>query len=558
APEGEAYTQRTYEPPQGEMEEVLANLWQELLGVRVGRHDHFFELGGHSLMAVRLLARIWKVFGVELEMTVLFARPTLEQLAEAVKQARSAGEQVLPPMTPISRQEPMPLSFAQQRLWFLEQLEPGQAIYNVPIGLRLKGKLNEDALEKSLGEVVRRHEVLRTRFVEENGEAVQRVEDWRGMEVNRVDVMGKGAGEREEEVRRLAEEEGVRGFDLERGPLVRAVLVRVGEEEHVLLLTLHHIVSDGWSVGILVREITELYGGYVEGREPRLGEMKIQYGDYAVWQREWLRGEVLEKGLRYWREQLAGMEVLALPADRVRPGVASHRGERVRFELGKELTEELKEICQREGVTMFMTLLAGFQVLLGRWTGQEDIVVGTDVANRNRLETEGLIGFFVNQLVLRTDLRGGPSFREVLRRVREMTLGAYAHQDLPFEKLVQDISAKRDMNRNPFFEIKFVLQDELEVIMPPGLTITPLSDSGASCLAKLDMTLFMEERQGSLSGVIEYRASKFTRSRILDFVEQYQRLLRQVSDAMDMEIHLVAAVSLAESSTLSAFQQALK
>lgn len=253
-----------------------------------------------------------------------------------------------------------------------------------------------------------------------------------------------------------------------------------------------------------------------------------------------------------------GMEVLELPTDRVRPGVASQRGELVRFELGEELSEDLREISRREGVTMFMTLLAAFQVLLGLWTGQEDIVVGTDVANRSRPETQGLIGFFVNQLVLRTDLRGEPSYREVLRRVREMTLGAYAHQDVPFEKLVQDIGANRDINRNPFFEVKFVLQNEMEMIMFPGLTITLLKDSGASHLAKLDMTLFMEDGQRSLGGILEYRTSKFTRGRMLDFVEQYQRLLRQVSDAMDTEIHLLADVSLAEPSILSSFQQALK
>jgi non-ribosomal peptide synthetase component F len=258
----------------------------------------------------------------------------------------------------------------------------------------------------------------------------------------------------------------------------------------------------------------------------------------------------------YWREQLAGVEVLELPTDRARPEVMSQRGELVRFELGEELSKDLKEISRREGVTMFMTLLAGFQVLLGLWTGQEDIVVGTDVANRTRPETQGLIGFFVNQLVLRTDLRGGPSFREVLRRVREMTLGAYAHQDLPFEKLVQDIGANRDVNRNPFFEVKFALQDAMEAIISPGLTITLLSDFGASRSAKLDMTLFMAERQRSLSGILEYRTSKFTRGRMLDFVDQYQRLLRQVSEAMDTEIHLLAAGLLAEPSILSAFQQA--
>jgi hypothetical protein len=447
------------------------------------------------------------------------------------------------------------LSFAQQRLWFLEQMEGVSATYHIPAALRLRGELDGKALKRSLNGIWGRHDGLRSVFVVEEGEPqVELLPVERGMLLREHDL--RGVVHAEERLQQLMEEEANAGFDLAQGPLIRAQLVRMQDEEHVLLLTQHHIVSDGWSVGILVREITELYEAYVKGREPQLGEIKIQYGDYSAWQRKWLTREILEEQLMYWREQLAGVEVLELPTDRARPEVMSQRGELVRFELGEELSKDLKEISRREGVTMFMTLLAGFQVLLGLWTGQEDIVVGTDVANRTRPETQGLIGFFVNQLVLRTDLRGGPSFREVLRRVREMTLGAYAHQDLPFEKLVQDIGANRDVNRNPFFEVKFALQDAMEAIISPGLTITLLSDFGASRSAKLDMTLFMEERQRSLSGILEYRTSKFTRGRMLDFVDQYQRLLRQVSEAMDTEIHLLAAGLLAEPSILSAFQQA--
>jgi amino acid adenylation domain-containing protein len=558
-PEGEAYAQHGYEEPQGEIEEQLARMWQELLGVeRVGRQDRFFELGGHSLLAMRLVARVRQVLGVELPVTTLFARPQLAQLAEAVKEAGREGKpEALEAMVAISRQGAMPLSFAQQRLWFLAQMEGVSVTYHIPVALRLRGELDREALKRSLDAIWARHEGLRSVFVVVEGEPrVELLPAERGMPLLEHDL--RGVVDASERLQRLMAEEANAGFDLAQGPLIRAHLVRMEEEEHVLALTQHHIVSDGWSMGILVREVTELYQAYVEGREPQLAEMKIQYGDYAVWQRKWLRGEILEEQLMYWREQLAGVEMLELTTDRVRPEVVSHRGELVKFELGEELSEDLREISRHEGVTMFMTLLAGFQVLLGLWTGQEDIVVGTDVANRSRPETQGLIGFFVNQLVLRTDLRGGPTFREVLRRVREMTLGAYAHQDVPFEKLVQDIGAYRDIDRNPFFEVKFVLQNEMETIMFPGLTITPLSDSADSRLAKLDMTLFMEERQRSLSGILEYRTSKFTHGRMLDFAEQYQRLLRQASDAMDTEIHLLSAVSLAESSILSSFQQAPK
>jgi amino acid adenylation domain-containing protein len=559
APEGEAYAQHGYEEPQGEIEEQLAEMWQELLGVeRVGRQDHFFELGGHSLLAMRLVARVRQVLGVELGVTTLFAWPRLAQLAEGVREAGAEGKQeLLPAMVPISRQGAIPLSFAQQRLWFLAQMEGVSATYHIPAALRLRGELDGKALKRSLNGIWARHESLRSVFVVEEGEPrVELLPVEAGVPLVEHDL--RGVVHAKERLQQLMEEEANAGFDLVQGPLIRAQLVRMQDEEHVLLLTQHHIVSDGWSVGILVREITESYEAYVKGREPQLAEIKIQYGDYSAWQRKWLTWEIFEEQLMYWREQLAGVEVLELPTGRARPEVMSQRGELVRFELGEELSKDLKEISRREGVTMFMTLLAGFQVLLGLWTGQEDIVVGTDVANRTRPETQGLIGFFVNQLVLRTDLRGGPSFREVLRRVREMTLGAYAHQDLPFEKLVQDIGVNRDVNRNPFFEVKFVLQDAMEAIISPGLTIALLSDFGASRSAKLDMTLFMEERQGSLSGILEYRTSKFTRGRMLDFVEQYQLLLRQVADAMDTEIHLLAAVSLAEPSILASFQQAPK
>ena len=557
APEGEAYGQQGYEEPQGEIEKQLAGMWQELLGIeRVGRQDHFFELGGHSLLAMRLVAHVRQVLGVELPVTTLFARPQLGQLAEAVREAGASGKQeALEAIMPISRMEPMPLSYAQQRLWFLAQMEGVSATYHIPAALRLRGKLDGQALKRSLDAIWARHEGMRSVFVAvEGGPRVELLPVETGLPLIEHDL--RGVVDAEEGLQKLMMEEANAVFDLGQGPLIRGRLIRLQEEEHVLLLTQHHIVSDGWSIGILVREMTELYEAYVERRKPQLGEMKIQYGDYAVWQRKWLRREITEEQLMYWREQLAGAEVLELPTDRVRSEVMSRRGELVRFELGEDLGEALREISRREGVTMFMTLLAGFQVLLGLWTGQEDIVVGTDVANRSRPETQGLIGFFVNQLVLRTDLRGGPNFREVLRRVREMTLGAYAHQDVPFERLVQDIGVNRDISRNPFFEVKFVLHNEMEVITLPGLTITSLSDSGVARSAKLDMTLFMEERQRSLSGILEYRTSKFTRGRMLDFVEQYQLLLRQVSEAMDTKIHLLAAVSLAEPSLLASFQQA--
>ena len=337
-PEGEAYGQQGYEEPQGEIEEQLAGMWQELLGVeRVGRQDHFFEMGGHSLLAMRLVARVRQVLGVELPVTRLFARPQLAQLAEAVREAGAEGKQeALEAIVPISRLEPMPLSYAQQRLWFLGQMEGVSVTYHIPAALRLRGELDREALKRSLDAIWARHEGLRSVFVAVEGEPrVELLPVEMGMPLLEHDL--RGIVDAEERLQKLMVEEANAVFDLAQGPLIRAHLVRMQEEEHVLLLTQHHIVSDGWSIGILVREMTELYEAYVERREPQLAEMKIQYGDYAVWQRKWLRREIMEEQLMYWREQLAGVEVLELPTDRVRPEVMSQRGELVRFELGEDV-----------------------------------------------------------------------------------------------------------------------------------------------------------------------------------------------------------------------------
>src|SRR5215212_3146789 len=364
--------------------------------------------------------------------------------------------------------EAVPLSFTQQRLWFLNQLEPDSTFYNIPIAIRLKGSLDIQSLERALSELVRRHESLRTTFALETEQPVQVIVSEPNFSVAHLTVMAATEAEREAEVTRLIDREVDQPFDLQSGSLFRASLLRVNAEEHVLVLTMHHIVSDGWSAGVLFRELGTLYGAYAAGEESPLQELPVQYADYAVWQRDYLRGEVLNAQVEYWRERLTGAApVLELPADRVRPAVQSYRGAAARFEVSREVSEGLKELAQAEGVTLFMTLLAAFKVLLYRYTGQEDIVVGSPIAGRTRAEVENLIGFFVNTLVLRTDLSGGPTFRELLGRVRETALGAYAHQDVPFEKLVEELQPERDMSHTPLFQVLFVLQnalrDELEL-----------------------------------------------------------------------------------------------
>ncbi|MFL6209204.1 MAG: amino acid adenylation domain-containing protein, partial [Pyrinomonadaceae bacterium] len=427
-------SEHPYVAPRTPVEEVLCALWAEILRVkRVGVEDNFFELGGHSLLATRLAARMREAFRVELPLRTLFERQTIAALAAEIERGLRAGVgQNLPPLARADRTRLLPLSFAQQRLWFLDQLEPNNPLYNIPVVIRLEGQLDADALKQSLSEVVRRHESLRTTFTALSKEPAQIVSAAAELTVVGVDLSALPVVERAAEVQRLSHAEAQEPFDLTTGPLLRATLLRLSAEEHVLLLTMHHIISDGWSMRVLAREVAALYAAFRQGQASPLKELAIQYADYAVWQREWLQGPALEAQLDYWRERLAAAPpVLELPTDRPRPAQPRFAGASVPVNLPARLTEDLKSFSRRAGVTPFMTLLAAWQVLLARYTGQTDIAVGTPVANRQQRELEGLIGFFINTLVLRTDLSGDPTFSELLGRVRETALGAYAHQDLP-------------------------------------------------------------------------------------------------------------------------------
>src|SRR5688572_27833418 len=384
-------------------------------------------------------------------------RERILKLARAASLERGAPK--VSPIVPVERGGRLPLSFAQERLWSSDRLEPGRAVYNMSMVWRLGGALDEAALKRSLSEIVLRHEALRTVFAEADGSPVQVVAPFGAFALPVEDLSGLSEADREAAVRRRAREEAVRPFDLSAGPLFRAALLRLGEEEHVLLLSMHHIVSDGWSVGVLFRELSALYEAYREGGESPLSELPVQYADYAVWQREQLEGEVLDRQLAYWRERLADAPaLLELPTDRPRPAGQTYRGATVPVELSPELLERLQALGRSEGATRYRTLPAAFQVLLSRYSGSADIVVGTSIAGRTRKEVEELIGFFVNTLVLRTDLSGDPSFREVLRRAREVTLGAYAHQEMPFEKLVAELQPERSLSHSPLFQVMFELQ----------------------------------------------------------------------------------------------------
>jgi hypothetical protein len=434
-----------------------------------------------------------------------------------------------------------PLSFAQQRLWFLDQWMPGHSAYNELIAVRLRGQLNIAVLEQSLNEIVRRHEALRTTFTLIDGRPMQVIGAPVPLALLLLEVSGSSTDEQEIMVQQLATREVQQSFDLGRGPLLRVTVLRLGAEEHVVFLTMHHIVADGWSMGVFVRELVALYEAFAAGRSSPLPELPIQYADFACWQRQWLQGKTLEVQLAYWKKQLGNPgPPLLLPADRPRPAVQSFRGARWSFTFPALLSESLRSRSQQEGCTLFMTLLAAFQMLLFVYSGQDDIVVGTDVANRSRVETEGLIGFFVNQLVLRTSLSGNPTFREVLRRVHEVTLAAYAHQDLPFDRLVEALNIPRDLSRTPLFQVKFVLQNPpISAMELPGLTLQLMEFNRGT--AKFDVLFNMWDTNDGLVGALDYNTDLFDTSTIMRMVMHFESILQQVTAQPDVQLDAFVA-----------------
>ncbi len=517
-------------------EELLAAIWSQVLAVeRVGIYDNFFQLGGHSLLATQVVSRIREAFQVEMPLRRLFEEPTVAGLAENIDTVRGEGLQA-PPIVPVPRDGELPLSFAQQRLWFIDQLEPGGSVYNFPAAVRLEGPFNLIALRQSLNTIVKRHEALRTTFAIVDGRPVQVIAPVLTLTLPIVDLRELPEHDRESEVQRLATNEAQQPFDLAEGPLVRATVLRLAENEHVGLLTMHHIVCDGWSTGILIREMAILYDAFCSGTPVSLPELPVQYADFAHWQRRWLEGEVLETELAYWKQQLLGAPpLLELPTDHPRPAVQTFRGAHQSFLLPKSVGEALKTLSRQEGVTLFMTLLAAFKVLLHMYTNQDDLIVGTPTANRNRLETEGLIGFFVNTLVLRTDLSGNPTFRELLHRVREVCLGAYAHQDLPFERLVEELQPARDLSRNPLFQVMFVLQNgSLQAVELPGLSLSPLEVDTRT--THFDLTLHIADTEKGLIGTLAYNTDLFEAVTIDRMLGHLKTLLEGVAHGPERRV----------------------
>jgi arthrofactin-type cyclic lipopeptide synthetase C len=516
-PERSALFEQGFEAPEGELEQALAQIWGELLQVeRVGRRDHFFTLGGHSLLAMRMVSQVRLRLGVELTLAELFANAELAAVAEVLA---GAGRSALPAIVPVPRDQPLPMSFAQQRLWFLAQMEGGNQAYNVPLALGLRGPLDDDALECALLRIVERHETLRSHFVPRDDSA----------EVIIGTTAGAGWFQREDigpdALHGKLRDEAAEPFDLAHGPLLRARLLRLGAEHHVLALTVHHIVADGWSLGVLTRELSALYPALCQGLDDPLPALAIQYGDYAVWQRRWLAGEQLQRQADYWREALDGApSLLKLPADRPRPERQDFAGASLALQLDPRLVAGLRTLAQRHGVTLYMTVLGAWAALLARLSGQGEVVIGCPVAGRSHAELEALAGLFVNTLALRIDTHSVTTTEALLGQVKARVLGAQAHQDLPFEQVVEIVRPARSLGHTPLFQATLNWQaTQGATLQLQGLQLEAVAQ--VAQVAKFDLTLNLGEQGNGVAGSLDYATALFDESTVRRYLGYFETLL---------------------------------
>jgi amino acid adenylation domain-containing protein len=518
-----------YVEPHTALERSIVELWQEVLGIGpIGIDDDFFALGGHSLLATQIVSRLRDAHNVSLPLRELFESPTAAGLAKLIEgERRKIGEDDLSRPTPVVRDGALPLSSGQERLWFLDQLEPGSPLYNNFTAVRISGTIDGDIFEQSLQEIIQRHESLRTSFAESQGQAVQIIHDEVDFRLGHIDLSAEPLSSRDEKVRTLALAEARVPFDLSIVPLLRATLLHLDDQQHVLFLTMHHIISDGWSIGVLIQETTAIYEARMAGRPSPLPPLPIQYADYAHWQRQQLAQGVFSDQVDYWKSQLADVPALALPTTYSRPAIQTSNGANIWFELPADVHQDLVALSQKQGATLFMTLLAALATLFHRYTLQDDFAIGSPIANRTDVETEGLIGFLLNTLVLRTDLSGDPTFIEFLERVRQTALDAYAHQDSPFEVLVEALQPERDLSRTPFFQVMFDLQKTQQISLSmPGVAFTPLRiDDGT---AKFDMALSMEEGEQYLGGYLNYNTDLFEHAIPSTMLAHLQTLLESI------------------------------
>ncbi|HYC29227.1 MAG TPA: condensation domain-containing protein, partial [Chitinophagaceae bacterium] len=513
-----------YLPARNKLDQDIIDAWQEIMALqRIGINDNFFQIGGHSLLAMRVISVLRDKLEIEVTVKDLFLHPTVAALSDHLLTLNKGL--LLPPVQAEHRPARIPLSFSQERLWFIDQLE-GSVQYHMPAVLRLKGELDISALQMALQTIIDRHEVLRTVILQEDDRPYQHVlekSNWQ-LEVVSEDDLRNDRHLLQSRIQGLI----ARSFDLGKDYMLRAYLINLGHEDHVLALILHHIASDGWSISVIVRELVELYNAYTEGRAAQLPALPVQYADYALWQRKYLEGPVLDAQLTYWKEKLYGVQPLQMPTDHARPAVKSIKGSMIAFGIDKQLTKQLRELSQTQGVTLYMTLLAAFKALLHRYSGQEDICVGTPVAGRQRQEIEGLIGFFVNTLALRSHVRGDLAFADLLQQIKQVALEAYSHQEAPFEKIVETVVKDRDLSRSPLFQVMLVLQNVSE---DPELSLGQviLEQAGARHVTSLfDINVLITETTSDLWVNIEYCTDLFERETIARFGEHFTELLRSV------------------------------
>src|SRR5436853_1545597 len=536
-PERETEESERGEGVRTEIEEMTAGIWEEVLGVRgIRTRDNFFEMGGHSLLATQAVSRIRELMKVELPLRVIFEEGTVAGVSREIERRLTGGRSETRAIRRRADKGKARLSTSQQRIWILEQMEPGTSTYNIPVVVRIKGELDEEALEASLRELTKRHESLRTTIEEEEAEPVQIIHDDIRIELRKEDLRAESGEGLERLLREIGEEEGRGIFDLQRGPLVRYRLVRVGEAERMFYLTMHHIISDGWSIGVMGKDLAELYRAKKRGEEAKLGELQVQYGDYAEWESERKSGEAEQEQLSYWKEQLRGEHnLIELGGERRRSAVRKYEGRTVRHRLNSEIVKGLREVNRREGVTMYMSLLAGFKALMSRLSGEEDIRIGAPVAGRMRSELEGLIGLVLNTVVIRTEVKGEERFRELLDRVREATLGAYANQETAYERVLEELEIKRDLSTTPVFQVMFNMlnfphrREEVE-----GIKIE--LEKSAEVGSKFDLTMYIGEEGEEIAINGTYDASLYEEERIKELMRQYETVLKQA--VKDTEIRI--------------------
>ncbi|WP_181039275.1 non-ribosomal peptide synthetase [Burkholderia pseudomallei] len=528
APADDAYARAEYEAPRGAKEEALAAIWRELLHVeRVSRHDNFFELGGHSLLAVQLVSRLRQALSVEVALSTVFDAPVLSALAERLE---AGNTEVLPPIPLAPRDGRIALSLAQQRLWFLTQLEGVSEAYHMSGAVRLDGPLNREVLQRALNRIVMRHEALRTCFVREEGEPIQVIQPHADLTVSYHDLreaesIRHEAGNREQRAKDLSQAHASAPFDLSRDLPVRVLLLQLADEAHVVQVVMHHIASDGWSVGVFLQELSALYGSFIAEQGDPLAPLPLQYADYAAWQRRWLASGQLEKQGAFWQTNLSGAPtLLELPTDRPRPPKQSHAGASVEVKLGAALSERVKRLSQRHGVTPYMTLLSSWAAVLSRLSGQEEVVIGSPVAGRNRTEVEALIGFFVNTLALRLDLSSEPTVGELLKRTKAQVLSAQAHQDLPFDQVVERVKPPRSTAHPPLFQVMFDWHNTpARALTMPGLTVSVARTETTT--SQYDLVLSMQERNGDIVGHLNYATALFDEQTARRYARYWRRLL---------------------------------